>query len=461
MKKLGIVITDGVGYRNYVMSDFLLEASKKFEHIYIYSGLPAGVFRDLPSNISIEELEVFQENKIHWFFRKWKETAHLQNGRENYGMNDNKKMNYPSKRLTGLLIKIIYFVTYFHSSQRSIMLAEKLQYRSFARHRITRQYQTILRRDRPDHLFFTHQRPSYLAPFLYAAISSDIECSSFIFSWDNLASKGRMLGTFKYFLVWSELMKQEILTFYPDTKEENIFVVGTPQFEPYVLERYAISKVDFLNRFGLDADKKIICFSCADATIGANDPVVIRALAEAIRERKFSFDCQLLVRTSPAEDGKRFLPLKDEFPEIKWNFPKWESVRSGHAEQWSQRIPQFEDIVDLRSILEYCDLNINMCSTMSLDSMIFDKPVVNTVFGTPTNGLYNDQRFLKYVHFKKVIDSGAVMIAKDAGELISAVNESLAKPQDRAEARHYMINLQISKPLEGTSKRIADTLAKL
>jgi hypothetical protein len=50
---------------------------------------------------------------------------------------------------------------------------------------------------------------------------------------------------------------------------------------------------------------------------------------------------------------------------------------------------------------------------MSLDFMLFDKPVINTVFGNLENGLYNDQRFLNYDHYKKVIDSGAVTITKD------------------------------------------------
>jgi hypothetical protein len=58
---------------------------------------------------------------------------------------------------------------------------------------------------------------------------------------------------------------------------------------------------------------------------------------------------------------------------------------------WSQRIPSTEDIKDLRALLQYADLNVNMCSTMSL-ILCFDKPVINN-FGNLENGLYNDQRF--------------------------------------------------------------------
>jgi len=40
MNKLGLVITDGVGFRNYILSDFLKEAQNLFEGIIIFSGLP-------------------------------------------------------------------------------------------------------------------------------------------------------------------------------------------------------------------------------------------------------------------------------------------------------------------------------------------------------------------------------------------------------------------------------------
>lgn len=40
MKKLGIVITDGVGFRNFIMSDFISEATREFDSVSLYSGLP-------------------------------------------------------------------------------------------------------------------------------------------------------------------------------------------------------------------------------------------------------------------------------------------------------------------------------------------------------------------------------------------------------------------------------------
>jgi hypothetical protein len=463
MKNLGIVITDGVGFRNFVMSDFIIEVTKQFDSIIIYSGLPIGAYDAISqSGITIKELDVYVESKPVWFFRKWKEVAHLQQHQSFYGMKDNLETGYPKNNSPrSLLVKLIYSVTRWIHSDASILLAERLQFMFFSKNKIAQSYWELLKEDQPTHLFFTHQRPPFLAPFLYAAQQLKIPTSTFIFSWDNLASKGRMLGVFDYFLVWSHLMKEELLYFYPSVSTAKVKVVGTPQFEPYVMKKYESTAESFYAKFGLDANVKTICYSCADVTIGPNDPVVIRAIAQAIRNNDITTKVQLIVRTSPAEDDSRFRILREEFPEIQWNVPKWILTRQNHAETWSQRIPSEEDIKDLRSVLEYVDLNVNMCSTMSLDFMLFDTPVINTVFGNLENGLYDDQRFLNFGHFKKVVDSQSVTIAKNETELIDQINQALRQPEERISQRKSMIDLQISEPLEGTSKRIALTLKNI
>jgi len=463
MKKLGIVITDGVGFRNFILSDFLSEAIQQFDKVTIYSGLPMNAYDAIPqSNIVIKELDVFVEGKPTWFFRKWKEVAHLQKYRSFYGMKDNLLTGFPTTNsVRSLLVKFIYGCTRLIHSDSSILLAEKVQFLSFSKSKIAQSYLKLLKEDQPTHLFFTHQRPPFLAPFLYAAQQLKIPTSTFIFSWDNLASKGRMLGIFDYFLVWSHLMQSELVYFYPMVKKEKARVVGTPQFEPYVMSKYQTTASAFYAKFRLDANLKTICYSCADISIGANDPIVIQAIANAIRNNDIATKVQLLVRTSPAEDDSRFKHLREEFPEIVWNVPKWILTRENHAERWSQRVPSEEDIKDLRSVLENVDLNINMCSTMSLDFMLFDKPVINTVFGDRANGLYNDQRFLNYNHYKKVVDSQSVTIAKNEAELISQINQALEHPKERTTQRETMIDLQISEPLEGTSKRIVTILSQL
>lgn len=462
-KAIGVVITDGVGYRNFIMSDFINEVARGFNHVVIYSGIPRDSydFSLIPSNVRLVDLSVYKETNGVWFFRKIKETAHMFRYRVFYGINDNLIRGYPkTNSRRGLLIKLAYKVASVFNTTKHILFFEKIQFWLLKNSSFYLKYIKVLEKEELDILFFTHQRPPFLAPLLVVANTLKIKTASFIFSWDNLASKGRMLGEFGSYLVWSALMKKELLQVYPNTNDGYVVIVGTPQFEPYILKNYPIDKTRFVEKFNLDVNKKIICYSCADADIGRNDEVHIRSIRNYINENP-SKELQLLIRTSPAEDGERFESLKQEFPNIKWNFPKWFLSRNNHIESWSQRIPTVEDVIDLKSILQFSDVNVNMCSTMSLDFMLFDKPVINTVFGNEKNGLYNDQKFLNYVHFKYVIESKAVTIAKSEIELHQQLTEALEQPDLRKDYRKELINLEISKPLKGTSKRIVKALLEL
>lgn len=463
MKKLGLVIVDGVGFRNFIISNFLNEASNNFDEIVIYSGLKESVY-DLEyyKNVKVIELEIYKESRITNFYRKLNEVAHLYRHNSFYGITDTLNFTKPkgySKR--AILNKFIRIFAFIFQSEKYTNAFQKLIYKSFSKNKVARGFIRILNQEKPNILFFTHQRPPYIAPLVYAANVMNIKTCSFIFSWDNLTSKGRMPAMFDTFFVWSDLMKNELKYFYPFIDKKNIYVIGTPQFEPYIMDNYKTSLEGFYKRFKLDRNKKTICFSCGDLSTGGNDELSIKIIANAILEDKINTPVNLVVRTSPADDGSRFNNLKKRYPFIIWNKPKWIQTRKNHIEPWSQRVPLKEDIKDLRAILEFSDISINMCSTMSLDFMIFNKPVINQVIGNKTNGLFDDQRFLNYDHYKKVVESGAVAIAKNEIELIEVINTTLEQPNKKIKQQNELIQLQISKPLKGTSKRIVEVLLKL
>jgi hypothetical protein len=459
MKKLGIVITDGVGFRNFILSDFLTEAEKTFDEVVVLSCLPKAVYSGFLKKSKVIELPVFQETFKTWLFRKAKEVAHLRRHRNNnFGIFDNYNSNKSkSKNPRGYATRFLYVLTAIFNSEKNIDAYNRWQQATFKDNPVTKDYEDLLKTHNFDILFFTHQRPPFIAPLAYAAKKMKITSCSFIFSWDNLASKGRMAADFDYFMVWSDLMKQELLHFYPNVKKENIAIVGTPQFEPYVLDRYACDKSEFHKIFDLDPLKKTLCFSCGDIATSPNDERYIETIANAILFKKIE-DVNLIVRTSPAEDPERFLPLVEKFPFIKWNYPKWQLARIGHQESWSQRFPSRDDVKEMRSLLEYSDLNINMLSTMSLDFMQFEKPVINVVFGNQENELYDDQRFLEYAHIINVVKSEAATIAKNETDLIKAINRYLQNPNLQQAERTNLLKMQVSKPLKDTGKRIAETL---
>jgi hypothetical protein len=460
MKNLGVVITDGVGFRNFILSDFIGEAKKNFDDVIIYSCIPVAAFQKHNLNCKIVELDQYKEKFISWFFRKTKEVAHLQlYQKDNFGIRDNFNSNKTKvKNPRGYATRFIYEMTASLHSESWILRYNKWQQISFKNNPIGKSFNNQLNEDKIDLLFFTHQRPPFIAPLIYQAEKLKIKTVSFIFSWDNLASKGRMSGNFDHYLVWSNLMKSDLLHFYNSVKSNQIEVVGTPQFEPYVLERYKTNKEDFYKTFDLDPALPVILFTCNDSS-SKNDPFYLKILADFIVDNKIR--ANLIVRTSPADEPTRFLCLQEKYPFIKWNFPDWTLTRDNHAEPWTQRVPEFKDLVNLKSLLQFCDVVVNVLSTIILDAFLFDKPVICPVFGKIEEGYDNAIKFLEYSHLKQVEDSNAVVIVKEECEFLNAINEALKNPCRRLREQEKFIALEIGKPLEGTSQRIAMTLSQL
>jgi hypothetical protein len=460
MKNLGVVITDGVGFRNFILSDFIYEAQGNFDTIVIYSCIPAQAFQKYNLNCKIVELNQYNEKFITWFFRKSKEVAHLQlHKKNNFGILDNFNSNKSkAKNPRGYATRFIYQMTALLHSESWILRYNKWQQLSFRNNSMGKLFHNQLIEDKINLLFFTHQRPPFIAPLIYQAEKLKIKTVSFIFSWDNLASKGRMAGNFDHYLVWSNLMQSDLLHFYQSVKPNQIDVVGTPQFEPYVLERYKTNKEVFYITYNLDSTLPVILFTCNDSS-SKNDPFYLELLADYIAANEIK--ANLIVRTSPADEPNRFLYLKEKYPFIKWNFPEWTLTRKNHAEPWTQRVPEFNDILNLKSILQFSDVVINVLSTIILDGFLFDKPSICPVFGNKEKGFDNAMKFLDYAHLKQVEDSNGVTIVKIESQFMEAVHTVLKNPKALLREQKKFVDLEIGKPLEGTSKRIAETLSRL
>ncbi|MBC7748531.1 MAG: hypothetical protein H7Z76_08165 [Methylotenera sp.] len=460
MKNLGVVITDGVGFRNFILSDFINEAKNNFDAVVIYSCIPASAFQKYNLNCKIVELDQFNEKFITWFFRKAKEVVHLQlHKKNNFGIQDNFNSNKTKvENPRGYATRFIYRITTLLHSESWILRFNKLQQLSFKNNPICKSFQNQLNEDKIDVLLFTHQRPPFIAPLILQAEKLKIKTVSFIFSWDNLASKGRMAGNFDHYLVWSNLMQSDLLHFYQSVKPNQIHVVGTPQFEPYVLERYKTSKEEFYIKYNLYATLPVILFTCNDSS-SKNDPFYLELLADYIDTTKIK--ANLIVRTSPADEPSRFLYLQEKYPFIKWNFPNWTLTRENHIEPWTQRVPEFNDIVNLKSVLQFSDLIINVLSTIILDGFLFDKPSICPVFGSEEKECEDVIKFLDYAHLKKVVESKSVLIVKEQSEYLDAIDSVLKNPKALINEQKKFVELEIGKPLEGTSKRIALTLKNI
>lgn len=330
-----------------------------------------------------------------------------------------------------------------------------------AREPSVNRYRALFRAVRPSVLFCSHQRPpEVLAPVL-AARSLGIPTATFIFSWDNLASKGRIAAPFDHFLVWSAHMRAELERYYPEIAPERIHVVGTPQFDPYADTALLESRESFCRRIGADPSRPLVCYSGGDVGTCPDDPGHLRLLLERIRDGRIAGRPQVVLRPSPVDPGHRYAAVRAEYPELLFAPPAWRHVPSG---QWARVMPLPEDVALLANLARHADLNVNTASTMTLDFALHDTPVVNVAFDVshpPPLGAPLWEMYYQFEHYRPVVEFGAARIARSPDELVAHVNAYLADPRLDADARRRLVALELDGAPGTSTQRVLDAILRI
>lgn len=313
----------------------------------------------------------------------------------------------------------------------------------------------------PDVLFCTHQRPPTVVPPVLAARDLGIPTATFIFSWDNLSSKGRIAVPFDHYLVWSEHMADELRHYYPEIPSDHVHVVGTPQFDPYDEPERLWTRAELCDRLGLDRERPVVCFSGGDAGNSPDDPGHVRVLLELVRSGAIHPAAQVVVRPAPVDEGERFAEVRADFPELCWAPPLWDRPPGS---DWSQALPTDDDVDLLANLTHHADVNVNLASTMTLDFGLHGRPVVNVAFDVtdpPPFGLPVWDYYYRFDHYRPVVELGAARFARSPTELAEHVNAYLADPSLDAAGREALARLEVGVAVGQSSETIAGVLASI
>jgi hypothetical protein len=461
---LAILIPDGVGVRNFLLGPFLGHASQ-LARVDILHAIPDTVMQraglsSMNGTVGWHPFCTDQDGRFQEFLRYALACAHMQwMGTELMRLQLSLPIAGTTRRR--LFNYAARYVGRAAGSQQGIRLLNHWHCRVAERAKSVQHYRELFEEWRPSVLFCSHQRPPQVVAPVLAARSLGIPTATFIFSWDNLSSKGRIAAPFDHFLVWSELMRQELLRYYPDVCSDRVHIVGTPQFDPYADRSLLWSRTEFFRRIGADESRPLICYSGGDQGASPGDPACVRVLMAQIRAGLIQRKPQVLLRPCPVDVGRRYDAVRAEYPELLYFQPAWIVPDRG---SWANVMPLPEDLPFLANLTYHSDLNVNWGSTMTLDFAIRDKPIVNLAFdkiGPLGDRLPAWQVYSLFEHFRPVCELGAARVARNAGELAAHVNAYLANPALDRESRRRLVELEVGWPIGYSSQRIVDVLERV
>ena len=303
---------------------------------------------------------------------------------------------------------------------------------------------------RPDVVFanniFNHEE----AAVLRAARDRGIATVGMVHSWDNPSTKGDLPIHADVVLVWSDAMASEMTEYfgYPD---ERMPRVGSPQFDVYAQD-LPTTRDDLLEHYGFDAGTALITYATGSP---GHCPWEVRYPQILLRLLEDRPDARLVVRLHPRDRAERYAALQG-LPNVRVELAG--RAGTGVDDRWN---PTDEDHVHFAALMRYSDVVVNIASTIALDAAANDTPSVHVGFDAESGIDYLDSvtRFFDYTHIQRIVARNAAPIARNAEQLLDAVRNALAHPDDRAAERRDLAVQEGYDRCGHSAERIADAIA--
>ena len=115
------------------------------------------------------------------------------------------------------------------------------------------------------------------------------------------------------------------------------------------------------------------------------------------------------------------------------------------------------------SSLAHSAVHVNVCSSMTVDGAMFDRPQVGPMFVPGADGrqarLVRD--FYRQEHWRPVMRSGGLAVAADESSLVAAIAGGLANPDERHEGRRRLLEEVLTFDDGRAASRVVAEVARL
>ncbi|HET9530561.1 MAG TPA: hypothetical protein VFQ92_09435 [Blastocatellia bacterium] len=452
------ILPRGEAIRNFVYTGALDELARKAK-VSLVSVIPAPDFDDLLRS-RYQNVYPLRQVRESWIVRVQREILDMAHGRwlwseaaqERWRLRE-LEANTSSRRIKRLTKKL---ACYPFANRAGLELLSKMERASSRWLRTTDEYIRLFEEIKPSLVFNgSHVHSQIAIPAVQAAQWLGIPTASFIFSWDNLTSQGRIMPPYDYYLVWNEAIRDQLLQIYGSVKPEQVFVTGTPQFDFHFKPDFYWTREEFCSRVGADPARPIVLYSTGMANHMPGEPRIVEGIADILGQMHEFGPPQLLVRVYPKDRTGRFEELKRRrtdilFPETPWE-PAWLT-------------PRIEDAYLLTNTLRHVAAGINVASTVSLELCMFDKPVINVGYNPPgvDTGFVDYRRYYEFDHYRPLVQSGAVALAESEADLKDLLRKALGDPKAASLERRALIEAMFGSDLESSAgMRVAEFLLKL
>jgi len=269
----------------------------------------------------------------------------------------------------------------------------------------------------------------------YASHKNKVPLICLVHSWDNLPGRGLLATVPDKLLVWNKSMVKDAVELL-GVPEEQVVVVGGPQYETYRRLSKLTNYGEFLKRLNIPSGTKIITYTAGVEWVYPEEQLLIEKLIREIDRGRFG-NAILIIRLHPTDERTRV--YRDHYGSTSLPV-RLDEADAGFAAMNIGATGAPDSVANFVAIMQFSDVVLNVASTTTLDAILFDTPVVCPCFNfkIPDNAYNAVSKLYNTHHYKEVTKSGAIHLPRSFTQLVSDIEEAILFPERRRNQRREL-----------------------
>ena len=284
-------------------------------------------------------------------------------------------------------------------------------------------------------------------PILRIAKEMNIPTVTFVASWDNVWKIERLLknnipvAIADRFIVWNSMMKEHLMRVFPEVAEDRIAIIGAPRMDYFAHADKIVSKETVYGAFGFtDLLRPFIHIATTELY-----PMeyIVKEIKNGIDEKKIPNNPYLYASVHPGGDLEKYKAFEQYGVTLRFSPGRKDDIPL----QSFRYSPTEQDIYFLIGVFKHAGVLVNHSSTVALESMIADIPIVNVKYGMRLDW-WNWYRSMVYrdfqQHYADLVSDGATHIASSPKQLVEDIATSLTNPSEQQGNRARTVKKMIT-----------------
>lgn len=256
--------------------------------------------------------------------------------------------------------------------------------------------------------------PYAVQEMLYAinAKRIGIKVITYIVSWDNVTTKTMIPYDPDAVLVWSDMLKQHVRTYYPFWDHIPVETVGALQYDHFADASLQVEKADFIANQGLNPNLPIFLYTLGSPNFLKEEFDILHKYCQSIITSGLIDKLNLIIRLHPDKSSEKFIDrsLLDH-PNIH--------IDARFKSKDGTRFQSKDDIVEWVATFKHADLLINAGSTTLIDASVAGTPHINIASACEKGNEAFYEVIMNFQHLKELHQEGLVLNVYSIKQLVS------------------------------------------